>query len=301
MHLQLKALYQSCLYRAYCRSSFLEFLSFNTTELLRSRRNGYFDDERERCYNKTSNEIYTAHGATGFVGRFLLRDLILSQCPVVVLARGLDAEKRVQNVLSQIRKVSAYAGIEIPTAPVTCITADLSKPGLELLQSDLNWLKHNVGNVVHCAGDVSFQGTDRDNGPWLTNVHGTQHLADICNWIEVPKFSYVSTAFVCGDRNERVLESDLDCGQSFQSDYEQSKFEAEKLLYQYGFECLNIFRPCFIGGDSLSGYTSSFHGIYWFAQFTSLLRKNAGVEPGEPWELPYGCSKRATNCTISFQ
>ncbi len=60
---------------------------------------------------------------------------------------------------------------------------------------------------------------------------------------------HVSTAYVCGERTGRVLESELDVGQAHRNGYERSKFEAETLLAQAAATArvpFTVFRPSIV-------------------------------------------------------
>jgi nucleoside-diphosphate-sugar epimerase len=117
--------------------------------------------------------------------------------------------------------------------------------------------------VLHCAASLSFESGGREGEPWRSNLDGTRHVLDLCRRVGIREYHHVSTAYVCGLREGRVLESELEVGQSFANDYEQSKLEAEKLVRSAGFlDPPTIYRPSIIVGDSRTGYTSTFHGFY---------------------------------------
>ncbi len=228
-------------------------------------------------------------GATGLIGRYLLRDYAARGIPVAVLVRESESgspSDRINAIADAMEQLpSSYRGsVNIPR-PV-CIVSDLHEPDLGMSESDAAWVRNNVSSVVHCAGNVTFHDPSQDTGPWNTNVNGTRHLASFCKANQIEDFSYVSTSFVCGDRVGLIREDELDCHQGFGSPYESSKFHAEKLLQGMDFERLNVFRPCAVTGDTVSGFSSTFHGVYWFAQFTHLARQRADAEDGQPWYSP---------------
>lgn len=220
-------------------------------------------------------------GSTGLIGRYLMRDLLGAGRGVVAFARGEHFKRRILDALSEVP-----GGLPMANQPerLRSMKADLLEDSLELSSSELDWIAANVSDVIHCAGDVNFQEDGRKHGVWETNVEGSRQLASVVQRLGIDNFSYVSTSFVSGQRSGVVYEHELDCGQEFQSPYERSKFEAEKLLHQQEFRRLNIFRPCSVSGDSASGYSSTFHGIYWFVQFTELARNRGSVATGERWE-----------------
>jgi nucleoside-diphosphate-sugar epimerase len=77
-------------------------------------------------------------------------------------------------------------------------------------------------------------------------------------------FAYVGTAYVAGEREGLVRESELDVGQRYRNTYEQTKAEAEELVRSRlgSLPCV-ILRPSIIVGDSRTGVTSSFKMLYW--------------------------------------
>ena len=233
------------------------------------------------AHSPSSTTLLT--GATGFLGRYLVRDYAARGRNLAVLVRGDSACDRVAQMIEDMESSANLLGETIAIPLPKIIRADLTQADLGLSVDDHDWLAANVDDVVHCAGDVTFHESGKGEGTWRTNVDGTENLARWSRDNGIEDFSYVSTAFVCGDRSGVIYEKDLDCGQGFGSTYEESKFEAERRLQSYQFPRLSVFRPCFVSGDSTSGYSSTFHGIYWFAQFTSLARLRQNVMPGMRW------------------
>ena len=101
----------------------------------------------------------------------------------------------------------------------------------------------------------------------------------------IRKFHHVSTAYVCGLREGRVLESDLDVGQPLGNDYEKSKVQAEKLVQAADFlDQRTVYRPSIIVGDSHTGYTATFHGFYATLKLAHTLVSKVvlGATGGQP-------------------
>ena len=104
-------------------------------------------------------------------------------------------------------------------------------------------------------------------------------MLDACRELGILDLHYVSTAYVCGTRRGVIREHDLDCGQDFRNDYEQSKFLSEKMVREADFlKQLTVYRPAVIAGDSKSGYTNTYHGLYIYLRLISTLVRNQ--EPG---------------------
>jgi nucleoside-diphosphate-sugar epimerase len=98
----------------------------------------------------------------------------------------------------------------------------------------------------------------------------------LCDAVGLAEFHYVSTAFVCGDQAGPVDEEAYDWGHAFHNEYEQSKYEAERLVRQAPGLRSTVYRPSVIVGDSRTGHTSTFHGLY---RFLSLADRLAGPRP----------------------
>lgn len=200
-------------------------------------------------------------GATGLLGRFLLRDLSEQGRRVAVLVRGgktAGADARVDELLRDWWEV---AGVEVPRPVV--LEGDITAPGLGLPAAALEWVEANVGEVVHAAASLAFDRRARDGEPYASNVQGTAHVLELCRTAGIRRLHHVSTAYVCGLRRGRVLETELDVGQTPGNDYERSKIEAERLVRAADwFDVRTVYRPSIIVGDLVNGFTNTFHGFY---------------------------------------
>ena len=208
-------------------------------------------------------------GATGLLGQYMLRDFLLQKMPTAVVVRssgGESAKDRVEKLLAQWE---AESGGELPR-PV-CLDGDITLPGLGLSADDRDWAARHCGPVLHNAASLTLFGKDRHKDPWLSNLTGTANMLDFCRAAGLRDLHYMSTAYVCGKRTGMVLESELDEGQSFNNDYEQCKCEAEKLVRAADFvDRLTVYRPGIIVGDSRTGFTSTYHGLYLYLRWVWL-------------------------------
>lgn len=207
-------------------------------------------------------------GATGLLGRYLLRDLLLSGQGVAVLVRdgaGQSAQERVAELLSFW---SEQLGRRLP-APVV-VTGDLRQRSAGLDRTARHWLARSCNAVVHAAANLSFRSTAHGE-PWTTNVEGTQHLLRLAGELGLVHWHFISTAFVCGRRRGVIHEDELDLGQECHNAYERSKLTAEQAVRAFPGVCATIFRPAVIVGDSRTGYTSNYAGLYQFLALGARL------------------------------
>ncbi len=229
-------------------------------------------------------------GATGLVGQYLIKDLLLAGQRLAVIvrpARRLDVGQRVELIL---RRWEAELECLLPRPVV--LQGDVSEPDLGLSPADAQWVKTHCHRVIHNAAILQFDGADREAEPWRTNLGGTRHVLKLLGEMEsLREFHYVSTAYVCGQREDLVCEADLDLGQEFRNDYERSKFESEKLVRSLeGSFSTTIYRPAVIVGDSKTGFTSTYHGLYMYLRLLATLvpeqKRNAEGVIETPIRLP---------------
>jgi len=225
---------------------------------------------------------YLLTGGTGLLGSYLLRDLLLAGCRVAVLVRPTEtqlAAERVDAALAQWEtpdgrvEANPHSPVSQPLLPRPVILeGDLCRPDLGLTASDLRWIADHCQAVIHSAASLAFFGPDRRGEPWLTNIEGTRRMLELCDHCGIQQFHHVSTAYVCGLRRGRVLETELDVGQEMGNDYERSKLEAEKLVRSASLgRPPTIYRPSILIGDSRTAYTSTFHGFYAAVKLTHTL------------------------------
>lgn len=113
----------------------------------------------------------------------------------------------------------------------------------------------------------------------------------LCREARIRELHHVSTAYVCGSRQGRIFESELDEGQDCRNEYEASKLEAERWVRgPDGLESVTVYRPAVISGDSKTGYTSTYHGLYLYLRLMAMAvpMQPAGEDGirGTPIRLP---------------
>src|SRR5262249_16995136 len=152
-----------------------------------------------------------------------------------------------------------------PLPRPVCLEGDVTEPGLGLSDAAERWVAGHCDRLVHSAASLAFFGAEKAREPWLSNYSGTINVARFCRRSGIGEFHDISTAYVCGTRQGLIYEADLDLGQSFRNDYEQCKCAAESWLRQEsGLESLTVYRPAVITGDSRTGYTTTYQGVYRF-------------------------------------
>jgi nucleoside-diphosphate-sugar epimerase/putative sterol carrier protein len=222
-------------------------------------------------------------GATGLVGRYLLRDLLSGGYSVAVLARDSRAGAPARDRIAEIIDFwSADLGRHLPMPQV--FACELGSATVSLTAADQRWLKERCKAVIHSAASLSFR-ESRDGEPWRTNVEGTASLLNLSRSVGISEWHQVSTAFVCGTRTGPIFEEYLDGDTRFHNPYEESKHRSERLIRQAREIQATIYRPAIIIGDSQTGYMCSFNGFYRFLEVG--VRLAAMRQGNSPFRLPF--------------
>jgi thioester reductase-like protein len=200
-------------------------------------------------------------GATGLLGSYLLRDLVLRGEHVAVLVRRSRKESPRGRIESMVARWEADAG-RILRRPVV-FEGDITLPRCGLDDDAIAWLRLNCDRFLNNAASLTFDGRAPEQEPWRSNVNGMKNLLDLADRSSVGQMHHVSTAYVCGLGSGVVREEVADEHQAFANDYERSKAVGERLVRDAGcLDSFTIYRPSIIVGDSTTGYTSTYHGFF---------------------------------------
>lgn len=207
-------------------------------------------------------------GATGFLGRNLLYRLLDADdtSRYALLVRGSDRSsprKRLQRLLAG--RYGDERAIEL-SKRVDLVMGDVSWEHFGLDDRSYEALAADTYRVIHAAASVAFA-LPLEQARTI-NVGGTKHMLDFAAACQkhgdFERLDYIGTAFVAGDRKGTILETELECGQTFHNTYEQTKYEAEKLVREHWKDLpITIHRPSIVVGESKTGKTSSFNVLYF--------------------------------------
>ena len=202
-------------------------------------------------------------GATGFLGREIVLHLLASEpeAHLTLLVRGRDEGEAQARGLALLTAQLRGEALADATRRVEVVRADLEQERLGLTLRAHDELVGRTVGVIHGAASVSFSLPIAEAR--AINVDGTRRMLDLARKARA-HLDYVGTAYVAGEREGLIFESELERGQGFRNTYEASKCEAERLVQARAAEqSLTIYRPSIIVGDSRTGRTSSFKVLYW--------------------------------------
>ena len=206
-------------------------------------------------------------GATGFLGWGLVKNLIEeTDAKLHLLVRRNSHQSAGDRIEKLISKNYDGAKKQEIDKRIEVIEGDTTERCLGIDKIQLEKLSKEIDVIYHCAAlcefSIPLESIRR------INVFGTENVLDFAMRCKKSRqfksFHHISTVAVLGDFGGVFYEDSLDVGQKFNNTYEQTKFEAEKLINEYRDRglCISIYRPSIITGDSVTGEVSNFQMFY---------------------------------------
>lgn len=211
-------------------------------------------------------------GFPGFLGTALLPRVlgredqrVTATCLVQAKFRDL-ADARVATLTEQHSDLSGR---------IHLVEGDITAPRLGLRNDVYAGLAAATTEVFHLAAvyDLSVP----EQLAVRVNVDGTRHLCDFAEAAGA-RHHYVSTCYVSGRVTGAFTEHDLVVdGQRFNNHYESTKHAAEVIVRtrMTAGHPTTIYRPAVVSGDSVTGATQKFDGLYFVIRL--LLRQSGPV------------------------
>jgi NAD(P)-dependent dehydrogenase (short-subunit alcohol dehydrogenase family) len=202
---------------------------------------------------------YFVTGATGFIGRFLVQELLdHREGEIFVLVR--------EGSLPRMERMITQWG----TDRVIPIVGSLEEDRLGV---DPAWIAQHlraIDHFFHLAAIYDMTADDETNE--AMNVEGTRNALALADALRAGCFHQVSSVAAAGDFHGTFDESMFDEGQHLPSPYHRTKFESERLVRT---ECAvpwRVYRPAIVVGDSQTGAMDKIDGPYYFFPLMKLLR-----------------------------
>ncbi len=232
-------------------------------------------------------------GASGFLGRNLLNRLIedYPRDRFSLLVRSAAAERFLRDRFSWV-----------DPDKLVYVRGDTCLPNLGMSPRRLAEVLRNSHDFYHLAASTSFD-SRKASEVRLCNVDGTGNVIDAVRGTDLHRFHYVSTAYICGTTSGVIQEDVMPKRNGFKNVYEETKYDAEKMVRESGLP-YTIFRPSVLIGNSRTGdcdgetrmaygyllslYYSAIHSpkIRGEANFSSYWKRMEGRESAAHLEIP---------------
>ncbi|TSE02156.1 NAD-dependent epimerase/dehydratase family protein [Skermania sp. ID1734] len=194
---------------------------------------------------------YLVTGATGFIGRFLVPELLRRGEDVHVLVRA-GSERKLANRAAQ------WGSPEL----VHPVVGDLAQPALGI---DREWIDEHRGRIdrmFHLAAIYDMTASDEDNE--RLNNGGTRNAVEVANRLEVGSLHHTSSVAAAGLYEGVFTEDMFDEGQELPSPYHRTKFESERIVRRECARPWRVYRPSIVVGHSKTGEMDKIDGPYYF-------------------------------------
>ncbi len=203
---------------------------------------------------------YFVTGATGFIGRYLVQELLDNrEGEVVVLVRE-GSRRRMERLVRLWGHPSR----------VTLVSGDLAEAALGV---DPAWVAEHAGSIdhfFHLAAIYDMTASDEQNE--TLNVGGTRNALELAADLDAGCFHQVSSIAASGDYEGFWDETMFDVGQRLPSPYHRTKFESEKIVREESAVPFRIYRPAMVIGHSETGAMDKVDGPYYFFPILKALR-----------------------------
>jgi nucleoside-diphosphate-sugar epimerase len=225
------------------------------------------------------NQTVFITGFPGFIAARLVKRLAVEGARFLLLTQPafLSAAQ------AESERIASEIGVD-PTRFVV-VQGDITKPDLGLSAGELDLARRETTTVFHLAAIYNLA-VDSHMAAHV-NVEGTLNVSNFAKSIEgLQRYHYVSTCYVAGKREGLIKENELHHDQGFRNHYEETKYLAEVAVEALKSELpVTIHRPAVVCGDSHTGDTAKYDGIYylihylrrWPGGLTLLNIGNSGV------------------------
>jgi thioester reductase-like protein len=203
-------------------------------------------------------------GFPGFIAGRLVERLARAGARFLLLVQPAFAERARKEVAQLSGKTGA------PPERFRVLEGDITREDLGLSASDLGRARDDATVLFHLAA-VYDLAVAREVG-MRVNVGGTRNVNRFA--LSLPKlkrYHYVSTCYVAGRRTGLILESELRHEAGFRNFYEETKYLAELEVEALKNDLpVTIHRPSVVCGDSRTGETAKYDGIYYLVNYLRM-------------------------------
>jgi thioester reductase-like protein len=211
-------------------------------------------------------------GFPGFLGSALTERLLARGETVTCLVHPQQLSRAKQRAATILERSTADGD------RLELVTGDITEPALGM--DDPGRHREAADECYHLAAIYDL-GVDRPRAERV-NVDGTERVLDFAERASVDRLHYVSTCYVSGRHDGVFGPEDLDVGQSFNNHYEATKFEAELAVQaRMGTVATTVYRPSITVGDSETGRTDKYDGLYYLLKLLDRQGRLA-VAPVQP-------------------
>ena len=205
---------------------------------------------------------YFVTGATGFIGKRLVRKLLERKGSVVHFLVRKESDNKVADL-------RAYWGAS--AARVVPVYGDLTAKKLGVSAEAIKGLKGKIDHFYHLAAVYDLDADEESQ--IAVNIEGTRNTVEFARAVDAGHFHHVSSIAAAGLYEGVFREDMFDEAENYEHPYFMTKHESEKIVRK---ECKvpwSVYRPAMVVGDSRTGEMDKIDGPYYFFKLIQRMRQ----------------------------
>ena len=209
---------------------------------------------------------YFVTGATGFIGKRLVKKLLERKGAVVHFLIRKESEDKVAG-LREFWGLKDAKG----AARAVPVFGDLTSKKLGVAGDAVKALKGSVDHFYHLAA-VYDLGADEES-QIAVNIEGTRNTIEFAKAIDAGHFHHVSSIAAAGLYEGVFREDMFDEAENYDHPYFMTKHESEKIVRKDCKVPWSVYRPAMVVGDSQTGEMDKIDGPYYFFKLIQRMRQ----------------------------
>jgi nucleoside-diphosphate-sugar epimerase len=215
----------------------------------------------------TTSETIFLTGFPGFIAGRLIERLATDGGSFLLLVQPAFVERARAEIAQLAAKLEADA------ARFRIVEGDITHERLSMSAADFTAAREETTMIFHLAAIYDLA-VGRDLAARV-NVEGTRHVNEFARDVKnLRRYHYVSTCYVAGRREGVIREDELRHDAGFRNHYEETKYLAEIEVESLKNDLpVTIHRPSVVCGDSLTGETAKYDGVYYLIKYLLMQPK----------------------------
>lgn len=205
---------------------------------------------------------YFVTGATGFIGKRLVKTLLARRGSTVYFLLRPESEGKVADLL-------AYWGVNKTRA--IPVYGDLTTKKLGVSADDIKSLKGQVDHMYHLAAVYDLSADEESQV--AVNIEGTRNAVEFAKAIDAGHLHHVSSIAAAGLYEGVFREDMFDEAEGLDHPYFVTKHESEKIVRKESKVPWTVYRPAMVVGDSHTGEMDKIDGPYYFFKLIQRMRQ----------------------------